>query len=129
MNLPSRSDQPVMPVISVATRLDEEKVTALLTFAFSVDPLVRWTWPDLRQHLAHFPEGASTYGGKALDHGTAYCFEGYQGVALWLPPNVHANEEALTAMIERTVSKARKPDLLTLRWGASTRPSPTGFCL
>ena len=26
------------------TRLDEEQVTTLLTFAFSVDPLVRWMW-------------------------------------------------------------------------------------
>ncbi len=90
--------------ITTATAADAEHAIATLVLAFSSDPPSRWAWPDPRQYLTSFPDFVKGLGGRAFEHGTAYCLRGYAGAALWLPPGVHPDEEALVELIKRTIA-------------------------
>jgi ribosomal protein S18 acetylase RimI-like enzyme len=80
-------------------------LVSTLTLAFSKDPVVRWVYPEPRQYLTSFPGLVRAFAGKAFEHGTAYCADGYAGAALWLPPGVRSDEEALVAVLQRTVAE------------------------
>src|SRR5687768_16938086 len=79
--------------ITTATAAEADPVIAVLTLAFRTDPGVRWTYPDPQQYLRPFPRLVHAFGGKAFTHGSAYTVEGYAGAALWLPPDVHPDED------------------------------------
>lgn len=90
------------PAIKVATTSDEAPAIAVMVLAFGSDPAARWTWPDPQQYLTHFPDFVRALGGKAFEHGSAYYVNGYAGAALWLPPEVSPDEEALITLLQRT---------------------------
>ena len=98
------------PTIKPATGSDEVSTVAVLTLAFSADPAVRWTWPDPGQYLQHFPGFVRAFGGSAFAHGGAFCVDGYAGAALWLPPGVHPDEDALISLLQRTGSAQVQQD-------------------
>jgi ribosomal protein S18 acetylase RimI-like enzyme len=98
-------------VIRNATRSDESSVIAALVLAFSTDPSARWTWPDPYQYLKHFPELVKAFGGKAFDNKSAYYAEGYGGAALWLPPGIRPDDDAMTILFKRTLSEERQKDV------------------
>ena len=84
------------PIIRIATAFDEAPAIDVVVLAFSADPAARWTWPDPQQYLTHFPPLVEAFGGKAFAHGSAYYVDGYAGAALWLPPGVQPDEDALS---------------------------------
>lgn len=90
--------------VRVTVAADEDSAIDIITLAFAADPMARWTWPHPRQYLAAIPRMARAFGGKAFSSGSAFCTDGYTGSALWLPPGVHADEEALGAVIESTAA-------------------------
>ena len=94
--------------INAATRAQQDAVIGVITLAFGTDPVTRWFYADPGQYLAHGPAFVAAFGGGALDHGSAYCIEGYLGAALWLPPGVHADHDALDALFERTLAKPQR---------------------
>jgi ribosomal protein S18 acetylase RimI-like enzyme len=94
-----------MPTIKSATLADEAAVIAVITLAFSMDPVVRWVYPNPQQYLTAMPLLVKAVGGKAFTHRSAYYVEGYAGAALWLPPDVHPNAEELSAVIQHTVAE------------------------
>jgi ribosomal protein S18 acetylase RimI-like enzyme len=94
------------PSITTATAADAEHAIAVLTLAFSSDPACRWAWPDPRQYLASFPSFVWALAGQAFAQGTAHCLSGYAGAALWLPPGVHPDEDAVVALFQRTIAEA-----------------------
>jgi ribosomal protein S18 acetylase RimI-like enzyme len=98
------------PIIKIATASDEAPVIDVEVLAFSADPAARWLWPDPQQYLRHFPSFVKAFGGRAFAHGSAYYVDGYAGAALWLPPEVHPDEEALIAIIQRTVPESIQAD-------------------
>jgi GNAT superfamily N-acetyltransferase len=85
-----------------------------LTAAFIADPAVRWLYPDLQQYLLYFPRFAKAFGGAAVPNGTAFASENFGGVALWLPPGVSSDEEALLALLNESVAERIKPDAFAL---------------
>ena len=85
--------------IQVANHSDEHSVISTLVMAFSADPAVRWAYPDPHQYLAHFPNFAKSFGGKAFAHGSAHVIAGRAGAALWLPPGVEPDEEELGTLV------------------------------
>src|SRR5262249_3652067 len=89
-------------VVRTATAADEDRAIDAVVLAFSADPAARWTWPDPQEYLSHFPTFVRAFGGRAFQHKTAYCVDGYAGTALWLPPDVHPDEDALVSLLERT---------------------------
>jgi ribosomal protein S18 acetylase RimI-like enzyme len=87
---------------------DAEEAVAVIVLSFSTDPAARWTYPDPRQFLIHFPEVVRALGGKAFAHGTGHHVSDFAGAALWLPPGVHPDEEALRTVIRRSVAAERQ---------------------
>jgi GNAT superfamily N-acetyltransferase len=102
------------PTVKTATTSEEERVIAVLALAFCADPAVRWQYPDPQQYLRHFPSFIRALGGKAFAHGSAYYVDGYVGAALWLPPETHPDEEALSTLLRRTVPEQVQRDILAL---------------
>ena len=90
------------PTIKTASTSDEAAALAVLVLAFGADPATRWTWPSPDEYLQHFPIFAGILGGKAFTHGSAYFADGYAGAALWLPPDVEPDDDALNALMQRT---------------------------
>ena len=102
-----------MGVATVRAATPAEKASAVDTvvLAFAADPVARWCWPDSHQYLTHMPSFTLAFGGGAFSHNSAHCTEDYAGVALWLPPDVHADEEALGQIVEQTMSEVVQGDL------------------
>lgn len=98
------------PIIKTATVSDEAPVIAVVVLAFSTDPAARWTWPDPNQYLMHFPSFVRVFGGNAFAHESAYYVDGYAGAALWLPPEVRHDEDALSTLLQRTGSAQVQKD-------------------
>jgi ribosomal protein S18 acetylase RimI-like enzyme len=101
----------ITPTVKTATAPDEDPAIAAVVLAFSADPAARWAYPDPQQYLRHFPSFVRAFGGKAFAHGSAYYLDGYAGAALWLPPGVHSDEDALSALLQRTVSEQVQQDV------------------
>ncbi len=90
--------------IKTANTSDEAPVIDVVVLAFSADPTARWLYPDPHQYLTHFPPFVRAFGSRAFVQGSAYYVDGYAGAALWLPPEVHVNEEELIPLLQRTVT-------------------------
>jgi GNAT superfamily N-acetyltransferase len=101
------------PTVKIASSSDEAAVLAVLVLAFGADPATRWTWPRPDEYLRHFPAFAKILGGEAFGHEGAYYADDYIGAALWLPPGVQPDAEALTDLMRRT-SAAPAEDVATL---------------
>jgi GNAT superfamily N-acetyltransferase len=100
--------------IKVAAQSDAASVISALVLAFSTDPLARWCWPDPDEYLTHFSRFIQDYGGKAFAHKSAFYIEGYLGGALWLPPGVLPDEDAVIALVEKTVAADKQEALFGL---------------
>jgi GNAT superfamily N-acetyltransferase len=86
---------------------DESAAVATIVLAFAADPVARWTWPGSQQYLAAMPRLVRAFGGKAFTHGGAHCVGAYAGAALWLPPGVEPDEEALGEVLQDTVEPSQ----------------------
>ncbi len=100
--------------IATATACGAEQVIAVLTLAFSSDPPCRWAWPDPQPYLASFPGFVRALGGRAFEQGTAHCLRSYTGAALWLPPGVQPDEEALVALVQRTIAEEAQEEMFAV---------------
>lgn len=100
--------------INIATKSGEGQIIDVLVLAFSADPAVRWLYPDPHQFLTNFPDLVRAYGGKAFEQDTAYYVGGFSGAALWLPPDVYPDEEAVGALLQRTVSEQDQEEVFAV---------------
>lgn len=116
--------------VQTAGSNDQLRLTATMSLAFSTDPAVRWMYPAPETYLAYFPEFVTAFGGRAFECGTAHFIGDVQAAALWLPPGVQPDEEALMNLFERTFqSRTRKLCFRCLsRWEITTLTSRTGIC-
>jgi ribosomal protein S18 acetylase RimI-like enzyme len=88
-----------------------EAAFAVIVLAFATDPAARWSWPRAEDYLLNMPLAARAFGGKSFTLGTADAVDDLAGVALWLPPGVKADEEALDRLFERTAPASIQPDV------------------
>ena len=93
---------------------DEKAVIDTVVKAFSADPVATWFYPDPQQYLEHFPRFVEAFAGAAFQHASAYGIANCAGVALWLPPGSHADEQALAALLERTIAERNRAEVLGL---------------
>src|SRR5262245_49475817 len=103
-----------VPTLRTTMAADEAAAIDTVVLAFAADPVARWCWPDPHKYLASMPSFTRAFGGGAFAHQAAFCSDDYAGVALWLPPNVHPEEDAVMAVIERTVAASIRDDLFTV---------------
>jgi ribosomal protein S18 acetylase RimI-like enzyme len=102
------------PTVRPTTPADEVFAIDTIVLAFVADPVARWCWPDSHQYLTSMPSFTRAFGGGAFLHNGAHCTDDYAGAALWLPPNVHPQEEALGEVLERTVAASIRGDLFAV---------------
>lgn len=91
---------------------DREQNRALdaLVLAFTADPVIRWLYPEARQYLTHFPEFLAAFGGKAFAEKTVWRLGVFSAVALWLPPRVDLDGDAIVAVLTETVAPEQHED-------------------
>ena len=94
------------PKISQADHTQRQRVLSTVLMGFSADPFLRWACPKAEEYLK-FIAAFDAYGRKAIDTNTTYVVEGFEGTALWLPPNIDADEEAFFEEIEKMSPKIR----------------------
>jgi ribosomal protein S18 acetylase RimI-like enzyme len=104
------SATPFLPV-----RQDEQqRALDVLVLAFAADPVERWLYPEARQYLAHFPEFLAAFGGKAFTHETVWQLGEFSAVAIWLPPRVDVDGDAIVAVLTETVAPAQHEDTFSV---------------
>jgi GNAT superfamily N-acetyltransferase len=80
--------------------------------AFITDPVARFAWPSPHDHLQAMPLAAREFAGGSFAHGSAYVSADFRGAALWLPPGVHPNGDALEKVFRDTAKPEHLDDLL-----------------
>jgi ribosomal protein S18 acetylase RimI-like enzyme len=93
---------------------DQSRLITTMSLAFSTDPAVRWMYPAPETYLEYFPQFVSAFGGRAFESGTAHFIGDVQAVALWLPPDIQPDEEALMNLFQRTVPEQNQQALFSM---------------
>ena len=88
------------------------QTVASIVAAFITDPIARFAWPSPHDYLGAMPLATREFAGGSFQHGTAYVSEDFCGAALWLPPGVHPNGEALARVFRDTANPECLDDLL-----------------
>jgi ribosomal protein S18 acetylase RimI-like enzyme len=101
-------------MVRSATPSEEAATIAVVVLAFASDPVARWSWPDPGAYLEHFPAFVRAFGGRAFAEGAAHTVEGHAGAALWLPPGIGPDEEAMGGLLERTTPAHLQGDIFAL---------------
>jgi ribosomal protein S18 acetylase RimI-like enzyme len=84
-----------------------DRLAATLTLAFSSDPSARWAMPDASRYLDVFMPLVGAFGAKtAIERETAHVVGDFQGAAIWLPPGVGPDEEAMGAIFARHIEES-----------------------
>jgi ribosomal protein S18 acetylase RimI-like enzyme len=87
-----------MQVCTVAAA-DRKKAVATVALAFASDPMMRWSFPDPARYLAIAHDFIDAFGGHAVEHGSADEIADFAAVALWLPPGIAPDGDAMGAII------------------------------
>jgi ribosomal protein S18 acetylase RimI-like enzyme len=101
----------IKPTIKTVTPSNAAQAVANIVLAFSADPIARWFYPDPHQYLLHLPSFVRAFAGKAFEHNSAYYVDGCLGAALWLPADVHPDEDALVALLQRTIPEGNQQEI------------------
>ncbi len=89
----------------------EQQAIAALALAFIRDPVMRWIYRESHSYLDHFPAFARAFGGRAFAAETAWRSDDGGSAALWLPPGVHADGDAIGDHLLSTVSAENRDTL------------------
>jgi ribosomal protein S18 acetylase RimI-like enzyme len=100
-----------MTAISVAPTSERQRAIAVVNAAFRNDPVSRWVYPDDAVYESAFPRIIEAMSGRAFDQDSAYATSDLGGVALWLPPGIHSDGDAMGALMSETVAQEMMDDL------------------
>jgi GNAT superfamily N-acetyltransferase len=105
---------------------ERRRASSIQLLAFAADPVIRWLWPESDAFVRHFPELVEAFGGRAFDSRTAHVTEDFHGAALWLPPGVGPDDEALEHVALGAISEPKRSQLLSIfdEMSASTPQEP-----
>ena len=96
------------PVVGLAQKSDRNAVIATITLGFAADPVARWVWPDATTYLGAMPRFVAAFGGRGFDHDSVYRSECGHAAAMWLPPRIEPNDEAIDELIAATIEPSRQ---------------------
>ncbi|AKI98408.1 acetyltransferase (GNAT) family protein [Archangium gephyra] len=77
---------------------DQAAVLDTLTLAFATDPVTRYWWPGASDYLRWWPQVVFAQGERGFEHRGVSATERFEGVAMWLPPGVHADPARMAAL-------------------------------
>ena len=107
-----------------ASLSDYHRSIATLVTAFISDPFIRWIFPDAKQYLHYFPQVLKYFAGRAFDHESAYRSEDFKAAALWLPPGVGPDEEAVASVMQEGVATELQGEVFAILEQASASHPP-----
>lgn len=90
---------------------DLQTVVAVVTLAFSTDPMARWTFPDPATYLKVWPDMIRAFGGKDLTQAAAHLSVDGTAAAMWLPPGVDPDQDRLATLVEQHAPAEQRADL------------------
>ncbi|WP_309088021.1 GNAT family N-acetyltransferase [Phenylobacterium sp.] len=97
--------------VRAAQASESDAVLDTLMLAFSGDPCLRYVLDTPEKLLKGFRPFARAMGGAALEAGTAWLAEDAAAAALWLPPGVTTDREAMMAVIGELAREEKLPVL------------------
>jgi ribosomal protein S18 acetylase RimI-like enzyme len=100
--------------VQAAHSNERQLVIRTLVRAFADDPAARWMYPQTRRYFEFFPHFVEAFGGPAFESGRVDQVGGHRGAALWLPPGIHPDDDAVSALIERSVPERDRAALFSL---------------
>jgi ribosomal protein S18 acetylase RimI-like enzyme len=95
------------PDVRTAKAEDQDRVVDAIVIAFARDPVARWLWPEPHQYLTHFGPFTKAFCGRAFEHDSAYHTVDFSAAALWLPPGVLPDDDAVDGVLERSIEPKR----------------------
>lgn len=101
-------------MIKISTEVESSRAISSLVLGFSTDPIFRWLYPEAQNYLTNFPTIVQLFGGGAFVHETAYHIQNYAGAALWLPPDIHPDEEGLTELLQNNLDGAQLEEIFSI---------------
>lgn len=102
------------PAFSLLSEGEEQKALDVLVTAFIADPVIRWMYPDASGYLTRFPAFLRAFGGKAFTSRTVWKFGDFEAVALWFPPHVEPDGDAVFAVVKQGVASDQQVDLFAV---------------
>lgn len=110
----SKSQSSSSEIIKAVTVEEQNQAAAVVMMGFSTDPAARWMYPNVFEYLTHFPKFIKYFAGQAFENESAFCTADFSGAALWLPPDVHPEDEPLLNLFEETVADKIKDDMFSM---------------
>ena len=102
------------PAFAALRNGEEQRAVDVLVTAFVADPVIRWMYPDATSYLNGFPGFLRAFGGKAFTSETVWRLGEFEAVALWFPPRVDPDGDAVIAEITRSVAPAQHVDVFAV---------------
>jgi len=103
-----------MITIKKVASAEQDNAVSAIVKAFSADRAARWMYPESQQYREHFQSFVKAFAGSAFEHGSADIVDGYLAAALWLPPGIHPDEEAMGKLIRSTVLESDQANVFAL---------------
>lgn len=100
--------------IRTAAIAEQKYITSTLVLAFNASPANRWLYPDAYQYLTYFPQLIQAFASQSFEYRAVYCSYNYSGAAVWLPPEIQPNTQALIHLIQRSIFEADQPKVLAV---------------
>jgi ribosomal protein S18 acetylase RimI-like enzyme len=104
----------IHPTTEIRSANPDERhhAVAAIVSAFLVDPAARFAWPAAHDYFKAMSLAVQEFAGACFDRGTAYISADFCGTALWLPPGVQPDGEALEKVFRDTARPEHLDDLL-----------------
>lgn len=99
---------------STLSGADQKAAIATVASAFAEDPVERWLYQEDRDYERHFPDFVAALGGRAFERMTAWGLKNRAAVALWLPPGVDPDEDAVAAVLSSSVAESKHDELFSV---------------
>ena len=100
--------------VKTATQAEENRVAGIVIAAFLTDPAARWLLPEAHQYFVTMPSLIRGFAGKAFTNESVYQVGSYAGAALWLPPGIHPDQDALVSLFKRDLPEDRMENAYAL---------------
>lgn len=91
---------------------ERQRALDVLVTAFTADPVIRWMYPEAQRYLTYFPAFLMAFGGNAFTSNTVWRLGEFSAVALWFPPHVEPDGDAVAAVVDDSLAPEQREDLL-----------------
>ena len=113
--------------VETAKSSSSAQIVQTITLGFAADPIARWVWPEAKVYLDSMPRFATAFGGRGFEHGTVYQVADGKAAAMWLPPDVEPDGDAIEVILAETIAEDRMEEIGAF-FGQMDEYHPEGRC-